>query len=128
MLQLWDKLDKFELDRIIIERTLSIIVGDINGLKLMNDAFGHDNGDRLLQKAARAMQGACRVGDIVARWSGDEFIAFLPRTNKEEVLEIVQRMKDLYFQEQIHGIHSSISFGWDVSENLPRLRACAGSG
>ncbi|MDR3587281.1 MAG: diguanylate cyclase [Desulfosporosinus sp.] len=93
---------------------LSIIVGDINGLKLINDAFGHVNGDKLLKKAARAMQGACRVDDIVARWSGDEFIAFLPQTQEAEAVEFVLRMKELYAQEQIHGIHLSISFGWDT--------------
>jgi len=105
-----------EIRRLDVKSNLpiSIIVGDINGLKLINDAFGHDNGDKLVKKAARAMQGACRVGDMVARWSGDEFIAFLPHTQAAEVGEIVQRMKDLYSQEQIHGIHLSISFGWDT--------------
>lgn len=111
-----------EFGRLDIESNLpiSIIVGDINGLKLMNDAFGHDNGDKLLQKAARAMQGACRTNDIVARWSGDEFIAFLPRTEEDEAAKIVQQMKEHYSQEriQIHGIHTSISFGWDTKRAL----------
>ena len=105
-----------EFGRLDIESNLpiSIIVGDINGLKLMNDAFGHDIGDKLLKKAARVMQDACRVDDIVARWSGDEFIAFLPRTKNEEAADIAQRMKDLYSLEGVKGVHTSISFGWDT--------------
>ena len=56
---------------------LSIIVGDINGVKLINDAFGHTKGDKLIIDTARAISSCCRKGDILARTGGDEYrIAF----------------------------------------------------
>ena len=79
-------------------------MGDVNGLKLVNDAFGHDKGDELLQKAAVAIQSACRTDDIVARWGGDEFVILLPKTKTEEAEEIVKRIKELYSNEYVNAI------------------------
>jgi len=89
---------EIELKRLDTKRNLpiSIIIGDVNGLKLVNDAFGHDKGDELLQKAATVIQSACRTDDIVARWGGDEFVILLPKTNTKEAEEIVDRIKELY--------------------------------
>lgn len=105
-----------EIKRLDTERNLpiSIIIGDVNGLKLINDAFGHDKGDELLQKAATAIQNACRIEDIVARWGGDEFVILLPKTKAEEAEEIVKRIKDVYLNEYVNAIRISISFGWDT--------------
>ena len=93
---------------------ISIIIGDVNGLKLVNDAFGHDKGDELLQKAAMVIQSACRTDDIVARWGGDEFVILLPKTNTKEAEEIVDRIKELYSDVYVNAIRVSISFGWDT--------------
>ncbi|MHB8076348.1 HD domain-containing protein [Desulfosporosinus fructosivorans] len=109
-----------EIRRINTFRNLpiSIIVGDINGLKLINDTFGHDEGDKLLKKAATTIQNACRIDDIIARWGGDEFIILLPKTKKEEAEEVVNRIKKLYAEEQVNGIQGSISFGWDTKHTM----------
>ena len=93
---------------------ISIIIGDVNGLKLVNDAFGHDKGDELLQKAATVIQSACRTDDVVARWGGDEFVILLPKTNTNEAEEIVDRIKELYSDVYVNAIRVSISFGWDA--------------
>ena len=105
-----------EIKRLDTERNLpiSIIMGDVNGLKLVNDAFGHDKGDELLQKAAAAMEGACRKDDIVARWGGDEFVILLPKTKAEEVEGIISRIKVLSSKDRISTLSFSISFGWDT--------------
>lgn len=105
-----------EIKRLNTERNLpiSIIMGDVNGLKLANDAFGHSTGDLLLQKAALAIQSACRADDLVARWGGDEFIILLPRTGIEEAEEVVKRIKKTYFDVHVNAIRLSISFGWDT--------------
>lgn len=109
-----------EIRRLNTHRNLpiSIIVGDLNGLKLINDTFGHDEGDRLLQIAAASIQSACRIDDIVARWGGDEFIVLLPKTNKKEAEEVVNRIKNLYSEEQVNGIQVSISFGWATKQTM----------
>jgi len=64
-----------ELKRLDTSRQLplSIIMGDVNGLKLTNDVFGHNAGDKLLIRAAEIVKESCRKEDIVARWGGDEF-------------------------------------------------------
>lgn len=105
-----------EIKRIDTERNLpiSIIMGDVNGLKLINDAFGHSKGDELLKKAAKAIQSACRSGDIIVRWGGDEFVILLPRTETEEAEEIVKRAKEICLHEYVNDINISISFGWDT--------------
>lgn len=105
-----------EIKRLDTERNLpiSIIMGDLNGLKLANDAFGHNAGDELLQKAALAIQAACRAEDIVARWGGDEFVILLPKTKIEEAEEIVKRIKEQYLDIGINAIRLSIAFGWDT--------------
>ena len=93
---------------------ISIIIGDVNGLKFVNDAFGHDKGDELLQKATAAIRSACRTEDIVARWGGDEFVILLPKTKTKEAEEIVKRIKKIYSNVFVNSIRVSISFGWDT--------------
>jgi PAS domain S-box/diguanylate cyclase (GGDEF) domain/uncharacterized domain HDIG len=108
-----------EIKRLDTERNLpiSIIIGDVNGLKLVNDAFGHAKGDELLRKAAAAIQSACRTDDIVARWGGDEFVILLPKTKKEEAEAIINRIEKQYSNEYVNALSVSISFGWGTKNN-----------
>lgn len=93
---------------------ISIIIGDVNGLKIINDAFGHLKGDELLKKAAASIQKACRIDDIVARWGGDEFIILLPKTTPQTAEEIVKRIEDICESESVNSIAVSIAFGFDT--------------
>ncbi|OCL25483.1 hypothetical protein U472_14145 [Orenia metallireducens] len=72
---------------------LSIIVADLNGLKLANDVFGHEAGDKLLKTSARILKESIRGHDIVIRWGGDEFCAFLPNTSEAEAKVIIERIQ-----------------------------------
>jgi diguanylate cyclase (GGDEF)-like protein len=85
-----------ELRRLNSERLLplSIIVGDVDGLKLINDAFGHKSGDNVLVKIAKILKKCCRKEDILARWGGDEFIMILPNTSNPEAIKISERINN----------------------------------
>lgn len=108
-----------EIKRIDTSRNLplTIVMGDVNGLKLVNDSFGHTVGDELLQKAAQAIKKGCRTDDIIARLGGDEFIAILPNTGKTEIDGIINRIKGNMIEEKISDLEISISFGYGTKEN-----------
>ena len=90
---------------------LSIIVGDVNGLKITNDVFGHLEGDRLLILIADIMRESFRSEDIIARWGGDEFCVILPQTTYDQASEIVQRILNACKFSEAKPIKPSISFG-----------------
>lgn len=90
---------------------LSIIMADTNGLKMMNDSFGHHAGDELLKKSANAIRQACRAEDLVVRYGGDEFVIVLPQTNLEEAQKIASAMKELALKEKVANMEISISYG-----------------
>lgn len=95
---------------------VSIIMGDVNGLKLTNDVFGHTFGDMLLKKVSEVLQKAIRPDDIVARFGGDEFVLLLPKTGVEEAEELIKNVKALFELEQVKAIKGSISMGLDTKE------------
>ncbi len=93
---------------------ISTIYGDVNGLKLTNDIFGHQAGDALLKKVAEILKKACRDGDIIARMGGDEFIILLPKTQASDSDKIVSRVKTDLSKEKIAAIKCSVSMGRDT--------------
>ena len=108
-----------ELKRLDTKRNLpiSIIMADLNGLKIINDSFGHTVGDQLLMKAADTISKGCRSDDIIARLGGDEFVVLLPKTDNALAMKIVNRIKDLSIGQSISNIDLSISFGSDTKTN-----------
>jgi len=102
-----------ELKRLDTEENypLTIAMGDANGLKFVNDAFGHEMGDQLLWKVGVALKKACRDEDLVARVGGDEFVLVLPRTDLLAAEKIVKRIKQLLQKEKVGALAISVSFG-----------------
>lgn len=108
-----------ELKRLDTERNLpvTIAMADVNGLKLINDSFGHAMGDKLLKKAAEVIRKGCRADDIIARLGGDEFVIILPNTDAFKTEQIVKRIKGLLLKEKIGSIDISITFGHETKNN-----------
>jgi len=73
--------------------TLSILLLDVDNLKVVNDTSGHLMGDRLLQLVGRKMLNQLRQPDLPARYGGDEFIALLPETNLERAMGAAERLR-----------------------------------
>lgn len=96
----------------------SVIMADLNALKLVNDVFGHENGDKLIKKAAKVLIDSCRKNDIVARWGGDEFLIILPNTNHRECTKICERIKKMCNLNPLEPIDLSISLGNATSDNM----------
>ncbi|MFA7533319.1 MAG: HD domain-containing phosphohydrolase [Tissierellaceae bacterium] len=114
-----------ELSRLDVERNLplSIIMSDVNGLKLINDSFGHKVGDELLKTIANVMIKGCRADDIIARISGDEFVIILPKTSEEEAEVLADRLKKLSsetkFSDKVFpNLELSISFGIGTKHSM----------
>lgn len=93
---------------------LAIIMGDVNGLKITNDVFGHEAGDMLLQIAARTIRENCRQEDIIVRWGGDEFLIMLPRTTQDTAERVIQRIKEGCLAYSEGTVQLSVSFGCAV--------------
>jgi diguanylate cyclase (GGDEF)-like protein/PAS domain S-box-containing protein len=72
---------------------LTVIMGDINGLKLINDSLGHREGDRVILAAADILRSSLREGDVLARTGGDEFTLLLPRTDNAAAQQIVEAVR-----------------------------------
>jgi len=73
-------------------RPLSIFMLDIDYFKKVNDQFGHQAGDKVLQHIARQLGDIVRKTDIVARYGGEEFVIVLPETSHEKALELAERL------------------------------------
>jgi diguanylate cyclase (GGDEF)-like protein len=73
---------------------LALVLVDIDRFKQVNDAFTHVVGDEVLRRVAECLGRELRVGDHLARYGGDEFIALLPRTGDQEARQVAQRMSD----------------------------------
>jgi len=109
-----------ELRRIDDERNLpvTILFGDVNGLKLTNDIFGHAVGDTLLRKATEILKRVCRESDVVSRVGGDEFAVLLAKTGEEEARRIIERITSEFAKEKIVAIKASISIGFDTKTDI----------
>jgi len=90
---------------------LSIIMADINGLKIINDSMGHEKGDELLIKSANVLKKITRDEDILARQGGDEFALLLPNTNKMEAENIINRINQISEETEFDELNISMALG-----------------
>ncbi|MBI9008969.1 MAG: diguanylate cyclase [Tenericutes bacterium] len=102
-----------ELSRLNSEKNLplALIMIDVNGLKLINDSFGHTVGDLLLIAVANSIREALGKSTICSRVGGDEFVVILPQTSKNIALSVVKKIQDVSKDKKVNGIAISFAVG-----------------
>jgi diguanylate cyclase (GGDEF)-like protein len=93
-------------------RPLTVLLLDLNGLKAINDTFGHPAGDQLIKHFAELLQKAIRGSDVAVRMGGDEFLAVLPECKPAEVHLVLARLKGKTTDFDGHMIDLHFSAGW----------------
>jgi len=102
---------------------LSVIVADIDNLKMVNDIFGHEEGDRFIRRAADTLEARCRKEDVVARLGGDEFAVLLPQTGIEKAQEVCSRIREAFSENIQDIVPLSVSLG--LEENVQPVQDVA---
>lgn len=95
---------------------VSVIIGDLNNLKLINDIFGYQKGDELLENAVKILKKHCGENDFLARWGGDEFIMLLQETSRRKADKIVKLIKEDCRKCKLSDTPLDISFGLATRE------------
>lgn len=94
---------------------LSLIMMDIDHFKKVNDLYGHQNGDKVLQTMAELISAEMRGYDCAARYGGEEFVLIMPETIHKDALAVAERIRDRIqshaFSGQLRGLRTTISMG-----------------
>ena len=95
---------------------LSVLFIDIDKFKPINDQYGHAAGDEALKLLARTMRSTMRTTDMVARLAGDEFIALLPGSTREEAQIAASRLREAIAQTTL--LHQGVSIKLQISVGI----------
>jgi diguanylate cyclase (GGDEF)-like protein len=109
-----------EFDRRLASATRSsfaILAIDVDGLKSINDCFGHEAGDEVLCAVARGMRKAVRADDVVARTGGDEFGAILFGADAARAEDVAERVCEAIRVEAVPDGTASVSVGWATADS-----------
>jgi len=96
---------------------LGVVMGDFNGLKILNDAFGHDLGDEALRRIASVLTSTYRATDVIARIGGDEFAVLLPNTGSAAIEALAETVQAAVAGVTLNNVHLSIAIGYAVKQD-----------
>lgn len=112
----YDNIDKMDSE---LNYPIGYIMGDVNGLKMTNDVFGHNAGDQLLVTVANVLSQSVSSEQIVARWGGDEFVIVLQNASLKQMEFMIDDIKkNLKKQMIMANLEVSVSFGMALKEKV----------
>jgi len=95
---------------------LCAILIDIDHFKAVNDRYGHDVGDRVLQETAEVLKGSIRRGDIAARLGGEEFLVICPSSDMLGATQVAQRIRDKVRERQFGDLEGNLTVSLGVAQ------------
>lgn len=119
----YDYIDTFQTKDLF---PIGFIMGDVNGLKMTNDIFGHMLGDKLLESIGIVMQKTIDKDNIIIRWGGDEFVIIFPQSTQKQLEENILKLQDNFKKIVLPNVPIiSVSLGmalqkntWDSTDNI----------
>lgn len=93
---------------------------DVDNFKKINDTHGHETGDKVLQMVAKTLYNGVRSSDIISRWGGEEFVAFIPHADKEAFYALADKLRILVEQSGLFVgqglVNVTVSIGGTISK------------
>lgn len=99
---------------------VGVIMGDANGLKIVNDTFGHEEGDNLLKLITMVLKEACEDKGMVCRIGGDEFVVLLPNSSEKDCEIIIKKIFEKCKNYNHELVDLSIALGVSVTNSLDK--------
>ena len=97
-----------------------VLFMDVDNFKKINDTYGHETGDKVLQMVAKTLQNGVRSSDVVIRWGGEEFIAFIAHVDNQQLSDLANKLRILVEQSGIFArqelINVTVSIGGTISK------------
>jgi two-component system cell cycle response regulator len=113
------------------EQPLSVMIGDIDFFKRINDSFSHAVGDKVIQQVAEILRANTRASDIVARYGGEEFVVAFTQTSLGDAHALCEKLRDLIEGHPWHQIHAdlrvTISIGLDADTSRGLAESMVGA-
>ena len=100
-----------------LDLNFSIIIADINGLKIINDSHGHKKGNQVIIETAKVLESVISAKDILARLSGDSFVIYLPDFNEFDVQHLRNKIEKAFDKVNDNIIPTTISLGQATKSN-----------
>lgn len=100
------------------EKSVGVLMLDLDSFKNVNDTYGHLAGDEVLVRAAETAQACLRAADVLVRYGGEEFMAVLPDVDSESLLQIAERIREAVSRETVGSDGDSISVTTSVGAAL----------